>query len=66
MEWDNKNPNGLPGLRRAGLFILGLGAVILAAAIILIMSTGSAMGPILLIGSIFVNTLAIILLRKKR
>ena len=65
MEWDNKSPGGLPGLRRAGLFILGLGAVMLAVAIMLTMFAGSVLGPVLLISSIPVNTLAVILLRKK-
>jgi len=66
MEWENKNPNAPTKLRQAGLILLGVGAVILAVAIILIMAVGTVLAPIFMVASILVNTLAVIFLRKKR
>ena len=65
MEWDNKNPNSPAGLRLAGLILLVIGVAVLAIAIALTMIAGSALGPVLLVASILINTLAVIFLRKK-
>ena len=65
MEWENKNPNRPPGLRLAGLILLGVGAVTLAVAIILTMTAGTVLAPVLLVSSILINTLAVTFLRKK-
>ena len=65
MEWENKNPNGLAGLRLAGLILLVIGVAVLVVAIALTMIASSALGPVLLVASILINTMAVIFLRKK-
>ena len=65
MEWDNKNPNSPTGLRLAGLILLGIGIAVLVVAIALTMAAASALGPMLLVASTLINTLAVIFLRKK-
>ena len=64
MEWENKSPSGPTKFRQAGLIFLGVGAVLLAIAIVLIMA-GTVLATVLMVCSIMVNTAAVIFLRKK-
>ena len=66
MEWENKNPNHTPTLRLTGLILLGFGVVLLAVAIAVAITIGTVLATALMFSSILVNTLAVILLRKKR
>ena len=66
MEWENKNSNHPSTLRLVGLILLGLGVVLLAIAIAVTMTVGTVLATALMASSILVNTLAVILLRKKR
>jgi len=64
MEWDNKTTNSPSIFRLVGLLLLGVGLIMLVASVFFIFA-GSVLATVFLICSIFVNTAAVILLRKK-
>ena len=64
MDWDRK-PRKISAVRLAGLILLGFGIFALTAGIVLTVTFGTILAPILLGGSIFINTAAVMCLRHK-
>jgi len=64
MDW-NKKPRSISAMRLAGIILLGFGIFALAAGIVLTVTFGTVLAPVLLGGSIFINTAAVICLRHK-
>jgi len=66
MQWERKNQSAADKLRSAGLIILAVGVLMLALGIALTFFVLTILSPILLSGSILVNTAAVICLRQSK
>lgn len=53
-------------MKRIGIILLAIGVFMLAAAILFAMSVGGIVGMIMIIGSVIVNSAAVMLLTTKR
>jgi len=66
MEWDRRKRSGANKLREAGLIMLAVGVLVLAAGIVLTFTLGTLLAPTLIGSSILINTVAVICLREGR
>ena len=66
MEWDRKKSGSPGGMREIGIILLAVGIAFLGTGIVLAVTFGTVLVPILLGGSVFVNTAAVVCLRHSK
>ena len=66
MEWDRRKRSPADKIREAGLILLAVGVILLAASIALALTVGTIFATFFMGGSLLINTAAIICLGSSR